>query len=388
MICQNNEMKSMFRKYMLASLMIVSCIINTQAQSPQKMSYQAVIRNSDNQLVVNRTVRMRISLLPDSMTATASYVETHQVTTNALGAVQLEIGGGTVVSGNFAAIPWSSGKIFIKTETDPAGGTNYSLASTKQLMSVPYALYANDVPITKIGDTVSIGSSRLVIPGATLLPGAAMIAGLSSGLVAHYPFNGNANDVSGNGNNGVVNGATLSVDRYGKANSAYGFKGHGSNNHIKVPNSNTLKFKEMSVSIWYKVKSPSGMDGNGNLTNFGNQALFSKEGDGIGTPGGFFGEITFRSNGGYLGYFNNNGCCDTRRKQDSVAAYSHLMSLSDTSWRHAVFVSSNIDFKIYVDGKLVKTKSLLQDYAVANTVNLYFGIYGSGGDSQDRKSVV
>ena len=114
----------MIIKYILASLMIVSCIINSQAQSPQKMSYQAVIRTSDNQLVVNRAVRMRISLLPDSANATASYVETHQVTTNTLGVVQLEIGGGTVVSGSFATPPWSRGKMFLKTETDLTGGTN------------------------------------------------------------------------------------------------------------------------------------------------------------------------------------------------------------------------------------------------------------------------
>ena len=239
----------MFRKYMLASLMIVSCIINTQAQSPQKMSYQAVIRNSDNQLVVNRTVRMRISLLPDSMTATASYVETHQLTTNALGAVQLEIGGGTVVSGNFAAIPWSRGKIFIKTETDPAGGTNYTLTSTTQLMSVPYAMYATDVPVSKKGDTMTIGTSRLIIPGAQLLT-TGMPTGLNNGLLGSYSFTGNANDESGRGNNGVINGATLTTDRFGASNAAYLF--NGTNQNIVLPP--LIKgLSSFTFSLWFKM---------------------------------------------------------------------------------------------------------------------------------------
>jgi hypothetical protein len=243
----------MIRKYFLASLMIVSCIINTHAQVPQKMNYQAVIRTSDNQLVVSRAVRMRISLMPDSMNATASYVETHQVTTNAFGIVQLEIGGGTVLTGTFAAIPWSRGKIFIKTETDPVGGTNYTLTSTTQMMSVPYALYASDVPVTKSGDTITIGKSRLIIPGSTLLPNSQASAGLSSGLVAFYPFNGNANDQSGNGNHGIVNGPVLTTDRFGKTNEAYNFQG----GKIDVPHKSYLSIQQngqFSISLWvYKT---------------------------------------------------------------------------------------------------------------------------------------
>jgi hypothetical protein len=69
-----NKKNLMFSKYILASLMTVSCMINAQAQSLQKMSYKAVIRTSDNQLVVNRAVRMRISIIPDSRNVTSSYV--------------------------------------------------------------------------------------------------------------------------------------------------------------------------------------------------------------------------------------------------------------------------------------------------------------------------
>ena len=115
------------------------------AQSPEKMSYQAVIRDTDDHLVTNQSVGMQISILQGSSTGTAVYTETQTPTTNDNGLVSLEIGAGAVVSGDFANIDWANGSYFIKTETDPAGGTTYSITGTSQLLSVPYALHANEV---------------------------------------------------------------------------------------------------------------------------------------------------------------------------------------------------------------------------------------------------
>lgn len=112
------------------------------AQAPQKMSYQAVIRNSSNALITSTPVGMKISILQDSSTGTAIYVETQTVSTNANGLVSIEIGAGTIVKGTFATINWANGPYYIKTETDPTGGTNYNIIGTSQLLSVPYALYA------------------------------------------------------------------------------------------------------------------------------------------------------------------------------------------------------------------------------------------------------
>jgi hypothetical protein len=115
---------------------------NVFAQVPNKMSYQAVIRNTSNTLVTSSTVGMRISILQTSPSGTAIFVETQTSTTNTNGLVSIEIGGGTVVSGNFATIDWANGPYFLKTETDPSGGSSYSITGTSQLLSVPYALYA------------------------------------------------------------------------------------------------------------------------------------------------------------------------------------------------------------------------------------------------------
>ena len=114
------------------------------AQSPEKMSYQAVIRSSD-QLVTDTQIGMQISILQGSTIGTAVYVETQMPTTNANGLVSIELGGGTVVSGNFSTINWANGPFFLKTETDPdgaTGGISYTIIGTSQLLSVPYALYA------------------------------------------------------------------------------------------------------------------------------------------------------------------------------------------------------------------------------------------------------
>ncbi len=130
---------------MCAAIVIAASVTlpkQASAQAPNKMSYQAVVRNNSNTLVSNQVVGMRISVLQGSATGTTVYVETQTPITNTNGLVSIEIGGGTVVSGNFANINWANGPYFIKTETDPNGGTNYSITGTSQLLSVPYAMYA------------------------------------------------------------------------------------------------------------------------------------------------------------------------------------------------------------------------------------------------------
>lgn len=125
------------------------------SQSPEKISYQAIIRNSSNVLVSNQSVGMRISILQGSTSGSSVYTETHTPTTNLNGLVSIEIGGGTVVSGLMSSINWENGPYYIKTETDPTGGISYSITGISQLLSVPFALHAKTVENDKVfdGDT-------------------------------------------------------------------------------------------------------------------------------------------------------------------------------------------------------------------------------------------
>jgi len=128
------------RKSLLFYLLFIS--IFSFAQTPQKFSYQTVIRNSSNQFLANQQVGIKISVLQGSETGIVVYSERHTPSTNANGLATLSIGTGTVLNGNFQNINWSSGSYYIQTETDPNGGNNYTITSTQQLLSVPYALYA------------------------------------------------------------------------------------------------------------------------------------------------------------------------------------------------------------------------------------------------------
>lgn len=137
-------------------LLIIICIIANQlinsakAQAPQSFNYQAVARNSNGIVLINQAVSFRISLLQGSATGTNTYTETHTATTNQFGLVNFAIGTGSVVSGIFSNINWANGPYFIQVELDVAGGSNYILMSTTQLLSVPYAMYASNARDTSI----------------------------------------------------------------------------------------------------------------------------------------------------------------------------------------------------------------------------------------------
>lgn len=150
-------------KKLLLFFLTVIITVGVFAQAPQKMSYQAVIRDINNVLVANAPIGMQVSILQGSASGTPVYVETHTPTTNINGLATVEIGSGTVVSGSFANIDWSAGPYFIKTETDPAGGSNYSVTGTSQLLSVPYALYAeNTGQMYNAGAGISISNDTII----------------------------------------------------------------------------------------------------------------------------------------------------------------------------------------------------------------------------------
>jgi len=140
----------------------------TSAQSPEEISYQAVIFDAGNNLVVNTTVGMQISILQGSASGTVVYQETHTPLSDANGLVTLKIASGTIISGTFSTIDWGAGPYFIKTETDPAGGTAYSITGISQLLSVPFALYAKEAETFSETDPVFSSSPAKGIAAADI----------------------------------------------------------------------------------------------------------------------------------------------------------------------------------------------------------------------------
>src|SRR5690554_5837401 len=131
-------------KKLLLFVILSSFVAGITAQVPQKMSYQAVIRNADDHLVANASVGMQISVLKDSESGEVVYSETHTPQTNLNGLVSIEIGAGSKSwwRPNFQDINWADGIYFLKTEIDPDGGNNYTITGISQILSVPYALHA------------------------------------------------------------------------------------------------------------------------------------------------------------------------------------------------------------------------------------------------------
>ncbi len=119
--------------------------ISTFGQTPQAIKYQAVARDAVGNPVANQTVNLRISILQGSILGAVVYSETHSALTNSFGLSNINIGLGTIISGTFSTINWGANTYFIKVEMDINGGASYVEMGTSQLLSVPYALYAENV---------------------------------------------------------------------------------------------------------------------------------------------------------------------------------------------------------------------------------------------------
>lgn len=142
----------MKKNILLISFLLMSCLIS--AQSPNQLSYQAVLRNSNNTLLSSQGVSIKVNILQNSMSGDIVYSEEHNIITNSNGLATLEIGDGSVISGDFSSIEWGEDSYYIQTSIDLEGGANYILIGTTKCQSVPYSFYANSADT--ISGTISI----------------------------------------------------------------------------------------------------------------------------------------------------------------------------------------------------------------------------------------
>ena len=243
----------MKRLFTLLLSMMITIIIHSQA--PQKLSYQVVIRNSIGQLVTNHTVGIRITILQGSPSGSVVYQETFNSLTNANGLVSIEIGGGTQVSGTFSAINWAAGSYFLRTETDPSGGTSYTISGASQLISVPYALHAkNAASYTETDPVFGAAPAKAITSGLITNWNTAYGWGNHAGLyklVSYVPawneITGKPTSISGYG---IIDAVTLTGDQTISGNKTFNSdllvngltvgKGHNYSNFNTVVGSQAL----------------------------------------------------------------------------------------------------------------------------------------------------
>ena len=185
------------------------------------------------------------------------------------------------------------------------------------------------------------------------------------GLIAYYPFNGNANDESGYGNHGTLQGSVpqLTTDRFGNENSAYLFGGYYNSGYIYVPNSSSLQLSNaMSMSFWMNLNGYDGMDGWGHYTDNANFAIICKQGD----RNGFNATLNQNEDGRLnIHSFNSNG------SYDISVCQGYLLG----QWLHCVITIEDNVSKLYINGMLQRDTIMSQvDFSNANNCNMYIGI--------------
>jgi hypothetical protein len=188
---------------------IIFCLIANAicAQAPQGISYQSVIRNASNQIIANQPIGLRISILQGTETGTSIYQETHQTGSNINGLISIILGQGNNVIGQFSNIDWSLGPYFIKSESDPTGGSDFTIVGTSMLQSVPYALYA-----ASSGSSIPGPQGNQGPAGAQGAQGDAGDAGIAGQVGPVGPAGSGACDIIGKGN---LHAAYTSTNAYG-----------------------------------------------------------------------------------------------------------------------------------------------------------------------------
>jgi len=360
------------KKFYAILCLVIASLTQLQAQTPQGFNYQATVRNSVGDLIVNTNVYFKFNVIQGSLTAVPIFTETHYVSTDDLGQVNLVIGQGTANTGAFSALDWSLGSFYLGIELDTGNG--YVAMGTTQLLSVPYALYAensgNATATTPSLETVlaqNNSANNQQIKGlqdpteaqdaVTKAYIDALITNLQTpsniptdGLVAYYPFNGNANDESGNDHHGIVNGATLSEDRNGHDNSAYNFQvadwdaGNNGGDYIYIPHSSEFNFESFTLSAWVYRTSVGASNSPQHLT------ILRKFEEGYNNPNGESWQFD-------IAHGTNNGGSTlegTIIEQSPSPAINFncatAQTINENEWTNVIMTYANKTIKIFING--------------------------------------
>ncbi len=184
------------KRYLPSLTIILFSVLTAFAQVPKGINYQGVARDNNGKPYASKSISVRIGILKNVAGGDVEYSETHTLQTNQFGLFTLVIGQGTKVTGDFALISWAVGTKWLQIEIDPAGGNTFTLAGSQQLMTVPYAFYAE-----------SSGNS-----GSGLTAGSGIA--INSGVISN----------TGDADNSITNELQNLTDVLTKSNNAGGIK--------------------------------------------------------------------------------------------------------------------------------------------------------------------
>lgn len=197
----------MTKKILSLIIFIITIITSFAQQVPQALNYQAVARTATGLIIPTQNVNVRFTILDGSINGTLIYQETHATTTNNFGLFTLSIGTGTVMSGTFNTINWGSGNKFLQVEISADGTNNYQVQGTTQLLSVPYALYAQRTNLVA-GNAISISNGNII--NANYLAGTGI--NITGNTIAHNLVGGTGINITGNTiSHNLVGGTGISI---------------------------------------------------------------------------------------------------------------------------------------------------------------------------------
>lgn len=193
--------------FILGVVVFLICTKQVLSQVPQKISYQSVVRDATGALIRSKTISIRLTILESSADGRICYSEVHLVQTNKNGLATLNIGAGNVLEGSFSELNWGTGSYFLKVETDPEGATNYSITATSEIVSVPFALYAQkaasidlsslQAPTSNTLDATDLQSSSAQLNGTVNANGFLTTIDFEWGTTTEYGKTINAGYASG-----------------------------------------------------------------------------------------------------------------------------------------------------------------------------------------------
>ena len=283
------------KNLLIAFVLILTSTMSLQAQTPQGFNYQATVRNADGALIVNENVNFRFNVQQGSATSDAVFTETHLVSTDGLGQINLTIGDGTAVTGDFSQINWSLGSYFLGIELNT--GASYVAMGTTQLLSVPFALYAENsgAEASDFQSVLDMGTNADLVVSEENLSGIELST--TGGVTENNDYNGISSSINGtNGRNIAVSGESNGINLHRN----YGFRGIASN--AEVTNTGVQGIADSAIgtnfAVWGIAKNA--VDGKDNRGVMGHAYTPTPTGNNYGVSGWVGGsEVVNIALGGY-----------------------------------------------------------------------------------------